>query len=163
MEAKVCNYTHLLYKITHLRCARLQTIWCVKLHTFVLHTFYLSKPCYFTHLLGKTHLCRLHTFQLYSPFPLLHTLWIYTLSQYFTHLLNIHTFPNFTHLLNIHTFPNFTHLLNIHTVPNFTHLLKIHTFLCYNTPFDRKTVYCMPAFFMRYMKIKSVKSAYLGV
>jgi hypothetical protein len=151
MEAKVCNYTHLVYKITHLRHARLHTIGCVKLHTFVLHTLYLLKMCYFTQLLGKntplviTHLSTLQ----YTPFPLLHTFWIYT-----------RTFPNFTHLLNIHTFPNFTHLLNIHTFPNFTHLLKIHTFLCY-TPFDRKTVYCMATFFLRY--IKSIKSVYLGV
>ena len=136
MEARVCNYTHLVYTITHLRCVRLITIGSVKLHTFVLHTLYLLKVYNFTHLLRKntplliTHLSTLHTF---------HT---------FTHLLDIHTFLNFTHLLNIHTFLCYTpfeythlsqfytpfeytpfyatHHLNIRTFPNFTHRLNIH-------------------------------------
>jgi hypothetical protein len=121
MEAKVCNYTHLVYTITHLRCVRLHTIGCVKLYTFVLHTLYLlGYRCVILHTFyAKTHLCWLHTFPPYTPFTLLHTFWIYTPFSilhsfwiytpfYATHLLNIHTFPNFTHLLNIHTFLFYT-------------------------------------------------------
>ena len=102
----MCNYTHLVNTITHLRCVRLHTFGCVKLHTFVLHTLYLLKVCYFTHLLRKNT-------------PLL-----------ITHLSTLHTFPTFTHLLDIHTFLNFTHLLNIHTficyTPfEYTHLSQV--------------------------------------
>jgi hypothetical protein len=103
MEAKVCNYTHLVYTMTHLRCVRLRTIGCVKLHTFVLHTLYLLMVCNFTHLLRKTHLCWLHTFPPYTPFGYTHLSQFYTPSEY-THLSMLHTFWIYTPFPILHTF-----------------------------------------------------------
>jgi hypothetical protein len=131
MEAKVCNYTHLVYTMTHLRCVRLRTIGCVKLHTFVLHTLYLLMVCNFTHLLRKTHLCWLHTFPPYTPFGYTHLSQFYTPSEY-THLSMLHTFWIYTPFPILHTFWIYTpfyatHLLpNIRTFPSFTHRLNIH-------------------------------------
>ena len=143
----MCNYTHLVYTITHLRCVRLHTFGCVKLHTFVLHTLYLLKVCYFTHLLRKNT-------------PLL-----------ITHLSTLHTFPNFTHLLDIHTFLNFTHLLNIHTFLCYTPFEYTHLSQFY-TPFEYthlsqvrpcNSILHASIFFMWHIKsIKSI-SVYFGV
>ena len=134
MEAKVCNYTHLVYKITHLRHARLHTIGCVKLHTFVLHTLYLLKMCYFTHLLGKN-----------TPLVITHQ----------------HSFPTFTHLLDIYTYLSkfytpfeYTHLSQFYTPFEDTHLSMLHTFRPKNSILHGNI-------FLRY--IKSIKSVYLGV
>jgi hypothetical protein len=142
------------YTITHLRCVRLQTIGCVKLHIFVLHTFYLSKMCYFTQLLRK------NTPLLITLFNPTHLSHFYTPFGY-TDLSQFYTPFEYTHLSMLHTFWIYTPFPILHTFWIYTPFPILHTFWIY-TPFDRIiTVYCMQAFFTRY--IKSINSVYLGV
>ena len=109
-----------------------------------------------------------NTFPPYTPFPFLHTFWIYTLSQFYTPFEYIYTPFHATQLLNIHTFPYFTHLLNIHTflcyTPfEYTHLSQFYTPFEYTQHSTELQYIACQHFFMWHIKsIKSI-SVFLGV
>ena len=110
MEAKMCNYTHLVYKITHLRCARYITHhWvCKTTHLCITHLVLIKDVLLYT-LLGKntplliTPISTLHLSHFYTPFGYIHISQFYTPFEY-TRLPQFYTPFEDTHLSMLHTF-----------------------------------------------------------